>query len=339
MARRSRGEARGYFPERGPSSRLPMPPALARPRLAVWQFLWLCTAVQVAGAGTSGALGQLREAATSGDAKAQLQLGLEYLYGSSRTVAKPKEATHWLDKAVAGGDTDAMVVLAKLLREGSGAIDPDARRSLQLAEKAAAGGSAEGMDMLAEAYHNSIGVGDIPDKKRKKLATKWLKKAAANGAFRAQVQLADSYREGKQLARDGELAVKWYEKAAATADLLSQTSSKKVSPQALELIRKVHLTLGKMYYEGHGTEKNKTVALEHLRRAADMGDGKAREAAGEVEKQLDKDSKLQELLKDPDIEKLLKDNPEYQKSTDPAGIPAALLDHLLKGSKVEMPEL
>lgn len=253
-------------------------------------------------------LEQLRSAARAGDAQAQLQLGMEYLYGSRRTLAKPTEATHWLNSAADAGSAEAMVFLAKLLRVGSTEMDRDLSRSFRLSEQAAAKGHAEGMDLLADAYLNNIGVGDLSKKKRERMAVKWLKKAATMGAFRAQVQLADSHREGKLVERDGESAVKWYLKAAANADKLSQ-SSRTVSPEAVQMIQKVHMTLGQMFYKGHGAKKNASAALEHFSRAADLGSEPAAGILEAVRKDRDAELEREEMLGDPEIQKFLQDTP------------------------------
>jgi len=251
-------------------------------------------------AAASSDLEQLRSAARAGDAQAQLQLGMEYFHGSRRTLAKPAEAIHWLNSASDAGNVEAMIFLAKLHRVGDKEIDRDLRRSFQLSERAAAKGHAEGMDLLAEAYFNSMGVGDLSKKKREKLAVKWLKKAAKTGAFRAQVQLADAYREGKLVERDGERAVKWYLKAAANADKLSH-SSRTVSPEAIKMIQKVHVTLGQMFYKGHGAKKNASAALEHFSRAADLGSQAAAGILEEVRKDRDTELEREEMLSDPEV--------------------------------------
>eukprot|EP00930_Biecheleria_cincta_P095727 TRINITY_DN87663_c0_g1_i1.p1 TRINITY_DN87663_c0_g1~~TRINITY_DN87663_c0_g1_i1.p1 ORF type:complete len:310 (+),score=87.22 TRINITY_DN87663_c0_g1_i1:95-1024(+) len=256
----------------------------------------------------SSDLEQLRSAARAGDAQAQLQLGMEYFHGSRRTLAKPAEAMHWLNSAADAGNTEAMVFLAKLLRVGSKEMDRDLHRSFQLSKQAAAKGHAEGMDLLAEAYFNNMEVGYLSKKKRDQLAVKWLKKAATKDAFRAQVQLADAYREGKLVERDGERAVKWYLKAAANADKLSQ-SSRTVSPEATQMIQKVHMTLGQMFYKGHGAKKNATAALEHLSRAADLGSQPAARILEEVRKDRDTELEREKMLADPEIQKFLQDAP------------------------------
>lgn len=215
---------------------------------------------------------------------------------------------HWLNSASDAGNSEAMVFLAKLLRVGGKEIDRDLRRSFQLCAQAAAKGHAEGMDLLAEAYFNNMGVEDLSKKKRQQLAVKWLKKAATKGAFRAQVQLADVHREGKLVERDGERAVKWYLKAAANADRLSH-SSRTVSPEAIKMIQKVHMTLGHMFYKGHGAKKNSSAALEHLSRAADLGSQPAAGILEEVRKDRDKELEREEMLSDPEIQKFLQDTP------------------------------
>lgn len=275
---------------------------------AAMLFLLIAPAFVLFAAAASSDLEQIRSAARAGDAQAQLQLGMEYFYGSRKTLAKPAEAMHWLNSASDAGNSEAMVFLAKLLRVGSKELDRDLRRSFQLCEKAAAKGHAEGMDLLAEAYFNNMGVEDLSKKTREQLAVKWLKKAAKMGAFRAQVQLADAHREGKIVERDGERAVKWYLKAAANADKLSQ-SSRTVSPEAIQMIQKVHITLGQMFYKGHGAKKNASAALEHFSRAADLGSQPAAGILQEVRKARDAELEREEMLADPEIQKFLQDKP------------------------------
>lgn len=91
-------------------------------------------------------------------------------------------------------------------------------------------------------------------KKDFKTAAREMKKLAAKGDARAQVNLGAMYADGQGVARNDRLAVEWYRKAAEQGDVKGQVN------------------LAEMYMEGHGTLRDYVQALKWNILAAQSGD-------------------------------------------------------------------
>lgn len=83
----------------------------------------------------------------------------------------------------------------------------------------------------------------------------WYRKAAEQGDPSAQWSLANCYKNGTGVLKDGGLAFQWYRKAAEQGD------------------RSAQRYLGDCYKEGTGVPKDEGQATEWYRRAAENGDG------------------------------------------------------------------
>ena len=93
--------------------------------------------------------------------------------------------------------------------------------------------------------------------KDKKEAVKWFRKAAEQGAARAQFALGDCYYKGEGIEQDEKEAVKWYRKAADQG------------------LADAQYNLGVCYYDGKGVEEDKKEAVKWFGKAADQGDADA----------------------------------------------------------------
>ncbi|MBB6637629.1 ankyrin repeat domain-containing protein [Cohnella thailandensis] len=152
-------------------------------------------------------LQQLTRLAESGNADAQYDLGLYYLYGegAQKDVAK---GAFWTLKAAEQGLVDAQTMAAALYYDGTG-VPESKERSIYWHYRAAQQGDVSSMAFVGIAY--SIGEGVDKDDAK---AVEFLIPAARQGNKFAQENLADLYLEGRGVERDIEQAVHWYQKAA-----------------------------------------------------------------------------------------------------------------------------
>lgn len=191
------------------------------------------------------------KAATAGNPRAQINLGILYLRGQG----VPRDlvsARAWLEKAAAGGDPQAMYTLGRALDEGTDLVPADPVRAADLYRRAAEKGHAlaglryglalsegfgikrdvaTGQRWLVQAQENGVpeaalALGDqiarLPPGRDKaanernvQTAVKWFDVAAKGGVPSAQFKLANAYFAGVGIARDPAQAEYWYGRAAA----------------------------------------------------------------------------------------------------------------------------
>src|SRR2546428_9247682 len=127
-----------------------------------------------------------KKRADSGDADAQVNLGL--LYGKGEGVPQDfAQARQWWQKAAAQGDAQAQVNLGLLYAKGEG-VPQDFAQARQWLEKAAAQGNAQAQVGRGLLYANGEGVPqDFAQ------ARQWYEKAATQGNAQAQVNLGEMY--------------------------------------------------------------------------------------------------------------------------------------------------
>lgn len=89
---------------------------------------------------------------------------------------------------------------------------------------------------------------------------KWILKAAENGLRSAQYSTAESYEDGKGIARNYSEALKWYKKCADQNDSFSMYE------------------VGRYYEKGIGTEKNVYEAFKWYKKAAEKNDNAGKSA-------------------------------------------------------------
>jgi TPR repeat protein len=146
-----------------------------------------------------------RQQAESGDAHAQLRMGLRCLEG--RDVPRdPQEAARWLRRAAEQGLPEAQFRLGQLYEAGDG-VDPAPEKAWRLCEQAAAGGNADAQLRIAQRWlaHRSMS--------RRRVALHWLFAAAKLGHAEAKRCLGDLY--GDTVPEDPEQAARWLRAAAA----------------------------------------------------------------------------------------------------------------------------
>ncbi len=191
-------------------------------------------------------LPRLQKQADSGDADAQLNLGLMYANGKGvpKDVAK---AVEWYQKAAAQGNAKAQFNLGVAYANGAG-VPKDVAKAMEWYQKAAARGHARAQRILWLMYRSGIGVPKDDAK-----AVEWLQKEAAQGGANAQAVLGTVYRTGEGVPKDYAKAVEWYQKAAAQGDVYAQ------------------IQLGGMYRTGEGVTKDAAKAVEWYQKAATQG--------------------------------------------------------------------
>lgn len=245
------------------------------------------------------ALDRLQADAAAGDAEAQFQLGVRYRDGDGVPQDRGY-AVGWWRQAAEQGHLLADVEVAKLYSCGQCAHWPVSwSRTSEYYRQKAEEGDAEFMRLVAACYRNGRGIEYSPEKalywytksyeatghgaynvgemhyghrgmpRDDAKAFYWVERAAQEGYYYAQVDLAEMYLEGRGTMRDPKAAAYWAHRAAEGAgsvggDGLSQT------------------LLARMYYEGLGVEKDNAnaVALCHL--AIELGNGEAAELLNRI---------------------------------------------------------
>ena len=141
----------------------------------------------------SGAVRELRSAATGGSAYAQARLADYYHYG--RTVKRDRtKAMWWLQRSAAAGNSLAARRIAEmLLRTSEGSVSPSYRTALHWYARAAEMGDVNSMLELAAYSLNPLTEREKPDAVA---AAEWYTKAASLGSQKAQLALAEIFSSG-----------------------------------------------------------------------------------------------------------------------------------------------
>ena len=168
--------------------------------------------------------GWLAQLAESGDAGAQLELGLAYRDGLDGLKANPRTALYWLKRSAQGGNAYAADQLANAYAQGDGtAADPElARRWWQAAAR---DGNADAKRHLGQSRPGALDtmLSVLTGKTFREQAHPALLARAEAGDPGAQYQVAMRYRDGawgfpRDAARSGE----WLRRAAASGSALAR---------------------------------------------------------------------------------------------------------------------
>src|SRR5579864_433661 len=160
-------------------------------------------------------LDKLTALANSGDAKAELIVGLKYLDGDGVAVSEA-DAAKWLSRAALAGQPVAEYRLGTLYERGRG-VAADPVKSVHWYTLAAQAGNRKAMHNLAVAYASGTGVAkNLPE------AARWFARAAALGLSDSQFNLAVLYERGLGVPQSLVDAYKWYAIAAAAGDTESK---------------------------------------------------------------------------------------------------------------------
>jgi TPR repeat protein/AcrR family transcriptional regulator len=161
-------------------------------------------------------LDKLTQLATSGDMKAERDLGLKYLAGDG-VPANENEAARWLMRAAYRGEPTAEYWLGTLYARGHG-VPEDAFQANHWYEAAAQKGNRRAMHSFAVAYFQGWGV-----EKNYAEAARWFRSAADLGFVDSQFNLAVLYERGAGIQQSLTDAYKWYAVAAKGGDKEAET--------------------------------------------------------------------------------------------------------------------
>src|SRR5438105_9430600 len=149
-----------------------------------------------------------KKRADSGNADAQVNLGL--LYAKGEGVPKDfAQARQWYEKAATQGNAQAQVNLGEMYARSEG-VPQDYDKAMEWIQKAAAQGHARAQVDLGEMYADGWGVPKDAAK-----AVEWYQKAAVQGDEAAQFSLGLSYLIGDGVPEDSVLAYAWLNLSAA----------------------------------------------------------------------------------------------------------------------------
>ncbi|TDF81478.1 tetratricopeptide repeat protein [Pseudomonas sp. H9] len=131
---------------------------------------------------------------------------------------------------------------------------------IEYLQESAEKGDIKAQMTLGHSYRN----GDYLDKADPERAAYWFKKAADQGDLDAQVVLGTLYDKGEGVPQNHEQAVILYQLAATSGDQWGQ------------------VFLGQHYLTGRGVKKSVKLGRYWLRKAADQGNGPAKEMLGKL---------------------------------------------------------
>lgn len=161
------------------------------------------------------ALDKLTAMANSGNAKAELLIGLKYVDGEG-VPANDVQGAKWLQKAAAQNEPVAAYRLGTLYERGKG-VTADATQATHWYQVAAQAGNRKAMHNLAVAYAQGSGA-----TKNFTEAARWFSKAATLGLSDSQFNLAVLYERGLGVPQSLADAYKWYAIAASQGDTESK---------------------------------------------------------------------------------------------------------------------
>lgn len=156
--------------------------------------------------GQSGGV-TLEQAAASGDAVAQFQMGLQRLRDGDAMMG-----ASLIRKAASQGLAAAQYRLAKLHERGEG-VAKDLTEARRWTERAAFAGNRKAMHDLAVYYAEGEGV-----QQSYAAAVEWFRKAAEFGLADSQYNLAVLFSEGQGVTRNEAEALYWFRVAANNGD-------------------------------------------------------------------------------------------------------------------------
>ena len=198
------------------------------------------------GRGDAAALARLRAEAGSGDVPSQE--ALMDIYRTGAGVARDEaEAFRWARLAAEAGNARAQHELGAMYELGRGA-PADVAKALDWYTKADAQHVAQAANNIGALHYRGLGV-----KQDAGEAVRWFRKAAEAGDGAGALNLAARLLAGEGVAADPAEARRWLEKAAGATG---------TDDESLTVVAVARYTLGKVYEEGIGVEKDLVKALQ-----------------------------------------------------------------------------
>jgi len=249
------------------------------------------------------ALSWFEKAANQGNAEAQYRLAQLVMPGpwddlvnaDGNNVKKDlAKAIEWLDKAAKQDHPEALIRLGECYEQGKG-VKRDRWIAFQNFKRAAELGNADAQFNVGYQYYqgapqdpqgkcsrrSNVPKGNFfdqfdepfcPADKNVAAAVEWWQKAAAQGNWKAQFNLAGRYGSGEGVAKDYSRAYRLYEAVAELAD-----KKEGFIPSA---VYDAQYNLGVMTRLGEGVPKDDVKAVEWYQRAASSGHAPAQQNLG-----------------------------------------------------------
>lgn len=191
---------------------------------------------------------ELYQAATRGDADAQIRLGIEYASGIRDGGAKDNsQAVYWYQQAAKQGNAAAQLYLGEMYYEGRGVQQDDSQAAYWI-QQAAKQGHFIAQLKLGSMYFDGRGVSRDDCQ-----ALHWYQQSAEQGQAKAQFNVGKMYEDGRCVPQNDHQAVHWYQQAAPQGNTNAQ------------------YRLGLMYYEGRGVQQDDNQAYFWFLLAASYG--------------------------------------------------------------------
>ena len=197
--------------------------------------------------------------AAKGNARAQFELGLLYLFGDflSHVTADPTLGMEWLRKSAAQHDPQAQNLIGWLYFRGK-VLANDKTEAVKWFRKAAEQGDAYAQSNLGFCFHKGEGVAKDPSE-----AVKWLRLAAKQGEVKAQRRLGLILEAGEDVPQDCAEAARWFFNLALQAEIRDQYVPTIDRPEGVGF-----------------SEANKAQPASSWRKAAEAGDARAQYELG-----------------------------------------------------------
>ena len=222
-------------------------------------------------------------AANQGLARAQADLGRDYIYGSGI----PKDynfAVTWLRKAAAQNNPDAVLLLGRLAIDGAG-MPQDVGGGVRMVKQAADAGNMEAIGFYGVLLQLGVGV-----PKDEVAGATMLERAAQSHDPDAEQNYAIAWFNGQGMAKNEATGVYWQKRAADDGNVYAAatycaraTTGMGMPKNAVEGIRygriaaqadlpRAQTCLGWAYHDGNGVAKDLVISRDWFRKAAVQGD-------------------------------------------------------------------
>jgi TPR repeat protein len=201
------------------------------------------TSEMIAALNAAKSIAALKEAAWSGDAVAQFELGARF-YGGSYVQKSYKKAFEMFCMSAKQGCIESQFNLGVMYELGHG-VKKDVKLAAHWFYQAAIQGNSQAQSNLGMMYNLGDGVEQNDEN-----AVLWDSRAAEQGHAESQFNLAYMYQEGRGVQQSDTNAARWYRKSADQG------------------FAKAQCNLGVMYDKGEGIEQDESKAVIWYTKAA-----------------------------------------------------------------------
>lgn len=207
------------------------------------------------------ALLEYKESADKGDVASQYSLA-EMYEGGEGVKQSYTDAFVWYLKAANQGHAQSQTIVGNAYKVGAG-VEKNLTESVRWYLKAAKQGYVSAQYSLGNMFHNGLGV-NRDDKE----AVHWYTKAANQNHIGSQFLLAQWYQEGYGVKQDDKQALDWYLKVSEHVNLPYRSIR---AMNSKVYILDAQYSLGWIYENGRGVQKNYKEAVDWYTKAAEQG--------------------------------------------------------------------